>query len=242
MRPLADRRPGGVGRLAGAEQIYVMPVGWDEAPWWSEAQIDNLRAILDSVKRTYNVDENRVVLSRRIRRRDRLFLRRDARRHAVRGVPSAERIDARAEPRGVRRRRHPVPAQPAECGVLHREWRTGSPLPCRLSGAHPRPSCRWGRAHHLPSAAGGRTRHDVVARGQRRLRDLRSRTPARAAARSADMGNFRRACEGPRALAGDRRARRPGRAGADARRQSLPSRRRSTIPECGSAARRWSGS
>ena len=63
MRPLADRRPGGVGRLAGAEQIYVMPVGWDEAPWWSDAQIDNLRAILDSVKRTYNVDENRVVLS-----------------------------------------------------------------------------------------------------------------------------------------------------------------------------------
>jgi len=63
MRPLADRRPGGVGRLAGAEQIYVMPVGWDAAPWWSDAQIDNLRAILDSVKRTYNVDENRVVLS-----------------------------------------------------------------------------------------------------------------------------------------------------------------------------------
>ena len=57
------RRSGGIGRLAGAEQIYVMPVGWNEAPWWSDAQIENLRAILDSVKRTYNVDENRVVLS-----------------------------------------------------------------------------------------------------------------------------------------------------------------------------------
>ena len=63
MRPLADRRPGGIGRLAGAEQIYVMPVGWNEAPWWSDAQIDNLRAILDSVKRTYNVDENRVAVA-----------------------------------------------------------------------------------------------------------------------------------------------------------------------------------
>src|SRR5215467_661503 len=49
-------------RLAGAEQIYVMPYAWREAPWWSGRQIENLRAILDVVKRTYNVDENRVVL------------------------------------------------------------------------------------------------------------------------------------------------------------------------------------
>jgi len=61
-QPTARGR-GGMGRLAGAEQIYVLPVGWSEAPWWSEAQIENLRAILDAVKRTYNVDENRVVLS-----------------------------------------------------------------------------------------------------------------------------------------------------------------------------------
>ena len=53
----------GIGRLAGAEQIYVLPAAWNEAPWWSDAQIDNLRGILDAVKRTYNVDENRVVLS-----------------------------------------------------------------------------------------------------------------------------------------------------------------------------------
>ena len=53
----------GIGRLAGAEQIYVLPAAWNEAPWWSDAQIDNLRGILDIVKRTYNVDENRVVLS-----------------------------------------------------------------------------------------------------------------------------------------------------------------------------------
>ena len=59
----APPRPGSIGRLAGAEQIYVMPYGWRDAPWWSRRQIDNLRAILDRVKRAYNVDENRVVLS-----------------------------------------------------------------------------------------------------------------------------------------------------------------------------------
>jgi len=53
----------GIGRLAGAEQIYVLPASWNEAPWWSGAQIDNLRGILDTLKRTYNVDETRVVLS-----------------------------------------------------------------------------------------------------------------------------------------------------------------------------------
>ncbi len=61
-----DNRPresGPQGRLAGAEQIYVLPYAWKDAPWWTGRQADNLRAILDRVKRTYNVDENRVVLS-----------------------------------------------------------------------------------------------------------------------------------------------------------------------------------
>ena len=52
-----------LGRLAGAEQIYVVPYAWRDAPWWGGRQVDNLRAILDLVKRRYNVDENRVVLS-----------------------------------------------------------------------------------------------------------------------------------------------------------------------------------
>lgn len=51
------------GRLQGAEQIYVMPVAWRDAPWWTHRQTGNLRSILDLLKRTYNVDENRVVLS-----------------------------------------------------------------------------------------------------------------------------------------------------------------------------------
>ncbi len=57
------RGNGSIGALAGAEQIYVLPQAWAEAPWWSPAQAENLMAILDQVKRTYNVDENHVVLS-----------------------------------------------------------------------------------------------------------------------------------------------------------------------------------
>jgi len=57
------QRGNGVGPLAGDEQIYVLPVGWAAATWWTERQLENLRAILDSVKRTYNVDENRVVVA-----------------------------------------------------------------------------------------------------------------------------------------------------------------------------------
>jgi hypothetical protein len=56
-------RGGRGGPLEGAEQIYVLPTAWRDAPWWGRTQIENLDAILDSVKRTYNVDENRVVLS-----------------------------------------------------------------------------------------------------------------------------------------------------------------------------------
>jgi PDZ domain len=63
-RENAERRGrNGIGRLAGATQIYVLPASWSEAPWWGTAQLENLRAILDTVKRIYNVDENRVVVS-----------------------------------------------------------------------------------------------------------------------------------------------------------------------------------
>ena len=56
-------RGGSIGRLPGVEQIYVMPYAWRDAPWWTGRQAENVQAILDLVKRTYNVDENRVVLS-----------------------------------------------------------------------------------------------------------------------------------------------------------------------------------
>jgi PDZ domain-containing protein len=55
--------PGTVGALAGAEQIYVIPYAWADSPWWSDDQSLNLVAILDAIKRRYNVDENHVVVS-----------------------------------------------------------------------------------------------------------------------------------------------------------------------------------
>jgi hypothetical protein len=58
-QPRSGRGGAGV-TLPGAEQIYVMPTSWRDAPWWSRVQLENVDAILDSVKRTYNVDENHV--------------------------------------------------------------------------------------------------------------------------------------------------------------------------------------
>ncbi len=54
---------GAIGALSGAEQIYVIPYAWADAPWWSHDQVLNLVAIVDAAKRLYNVDENRVVVS-----------------------------------------------------------------------------------------------------------------------------------------------------------------------------------
>ena len=61
-----DNQPRGngeIGALAGAEQIYVLPYAWDDSPWWSDDQVANLNAIVDALKRKYNIDENRVALS-----------------------------------------------------------------------------------------------------------------------------------------------------------------------------------
>lgn len=62
-RPDAAPRGNGIGQLAGVEQIYVLPTAWAAAEWWTDRQLENLHEIFDSVKRTYNVDENHVVLS-----------------------------------------------------------------------------------------------------------------------------------------------------------------------------------
>ena len=61
-----DNKPRGageIGPLAGAEQFYVLPYAWTDAPWWSSEQVLNLNGIVDALKRTYNIDENRVVVA-----------------------------------------------------------------------------------------------------------------------------------------------------------------------------------
>jgi acetyl esterase/lipase len=55
--------PGTVGALVGGEQIYIVPYAWDTSPWWSDGQVRSLLDILDTTKRLYNVDENRVAVS-----------------------------------------------------------------------------------------------------------------------------------------------------------------------------------
>lgn len=57
------RGTGEIGNLAGAEQIYVLPIFWADSPWWSDDQVANFCEIVDQLKRTYNVDENRVVVA-----------------------------------------------------------------------------------------------------------------------------------------------------------------------------------
>ena len=57
------RGTGEIGPLAGAEQFYVLPYAWTDSPWWSSDEVLNLNAIVDSLKRTYNIDENRVVIA-----------------------------------------------------------------------------------------------------------------------------------------------------------------------------------
>ncbi|HET9468369.1 MAG TPA: PDZ domain-containing protein, partial [Vicinamibacterales bacterium] len=66
---IARARPPAVNRVrtdqlpSGVDEIVVFPIGWVRSLWWSATQADNLARILDRLKRTYNVDENRVYLT-----------------------------------------------------------------------------------------------------------------------------------------------------------------------------------
>lgn len=66
---IARPRPPAVNRIrtdllpSGVEEIVVFPTGWLRSLWWSATQVDNLARILDRLKRTYNIDENRVYLT-----------------------------------------------------------------------------------------------------------------------------------------------------------------------------------
>jgi PDZ domain len=64
--PAGAGGPGSIVALEGpadVAQIYIVPFAWNRMPWWSTDQVLNLRAILDTAKRLYNIDENRVVVS-----------------------------------------------------------------------------------------------------------------------------------------------------------------------------------
>lgn len=48
--------------LAREDSIVVFPGAWNGIPWWGAMQVDHMAAVLDQLKRAYNVDENRVFL------------------------------------------------------------------------------------------------------------------------------------------------------------------------------------
>ncbi len=54
---------GGYENLMQEDRLVVVPLAWNEAIWWQEAQAENLVAILRTVKQDYNVDDNRVTLT-----------------------------------------------------------------------------------------------------------------------------------------------------------------------------------
>ena len=49
-------------RLARDDAIVVAPVSWNESLWWQASQIENLAGVLNDLKRTWNIDENRAYL------------------------------------------------------------------------------------------------------------------------------------------------------------------------------------
>jgi predicted peptidase len=48
--------------LARPDAIVVFPGAWNGFPWWDASQVEQIAAVLDETRRTYNVDENRVFL------------------------------------------------------------------------------------------------------------------------------------------------------------------------------------
>jgi len=55
-RPLTNRIPGNT-------EIVLHPRAWGDVEWWKSAQVENVLALVDRVKRVYNVDESHVYIT-----------------------------------------------------------------------------------------------------------------------------------------------------------------------------------
>jgi dienelactone hydrolase len=62
-RDLRDDPQPQSARLPGEPQIYLEPQAYWEAAWWHTSQVDNILALLDFVKRKYNVDERQTYIT-----------------------------------------------------------------------------------------------------------------------------------------------------------------------------------
>ena len=184
-----DNKPRGngeIGALAGADQIYVLPYAWDHAPWWGDDQIQNLNAIIDSLKRTYNIDENRVVLSGVSDGATGTYFiaMRDTTPFAsflplngyIMVLANDEIDDGRIFPNNLRNK--PLFVVNGGKDRLY-------PI---VNGrtVYAAPDERW-RRYHLRSAARRRAQHKMVAGGQGHVREIRDRPSARPESRQAHL-------------------------------------------------------
>ena len=55
-RPLANR-------IAGGAEFVLHPRAWAQSEWWTWGQVQNIAALIDRVKRRYNIDESRIYLT-----------------------------------------------------------------------------------------------------------------------------------------------------------------------------------
>ena len=55
-RPLANRIP-------GSAEIVLHPRAWADTEWWKKDAVDNVYALVDRLKRRYNIDERRIYLT-----------------------------------------------------------------------------------------------------------------------------------------------------------------------------------
>lgn len=59
----APARPLTNNRIASKEQLILQPRAWAYMEWWRPEQVDNILKLVAQVKRQYNVDESRIVIS-----------------------------------------------------------------------------------------------------------------------------------------------------------------------------------
>jgi dienelactone hydrolase len=56
-------RPLTPNRIPGEPQLVLQPRAWSNSQWWQPEQVDNIFALIERVKRDYNVDESRVYVT-----------------------------------------------------------------------------------------------------------------------------------------------------------------------------------
>ena len=205
-----DNKPRGngqIGTLAGAtDQIYVIPYAWNDAPWWSDDQVLNLHAIVDALKRKYNVDENRVVVSGVSDGGTGAYYiaMRDTTPYAsflplngyIMVLANGEIDDGLNFPNNLR-----------EQASVRYQRRQGPAVPDFDRRALYAASYEERRRDRVPSAARGAAQHRVVAGDEGPVREICGSASARAFAGQAYLGSSRCGAR-PGALAGDRQLRR----------------------------------